>query len=125
MMERSRRHLKSREDPDRTVELDIFNREIQAFDLDDLLRASAEVLGRGKLGSTYKTILESGSIVAVKRLNNMNGLRKKEFKQQMHMLANLTHENLVRVISFYYSMEEKLVVYEFVSDGNLFELLHG
>ncbi|XP_056175808.1 probable leucine-rich repeat receptor-like protein kinase At1g68400 [Syzygium oleosum] len=124
MMERSRRHLKSREDPERTVELDIFNREIQAFDLDDLLRASAEVLGRGKLGSTYKTILESGSIVAVKRLNNMNGLRKKEFKQQMHMLGNLMHENLVRVISFYYSKEEKLVVYEFVSDGNLFKLLH-
>ncbi|KAF8014651.1 hypothetical protein BT93_H0455 [Corymbia citriodora subsp. variegata] len=124
MMERSGRHLKSREDPERSVELDIFNREIQAFDLDDLLRASAEVLRRGKLGTTYKTILDSGSVFAVKRLNYMNGLRKKEFKQHMHMLGNLRHENLVGVVSFCYFKEEKLVVYEFVSDGNLFELLH-
>ncbi|KAI3418246.1 Protein kinase domain-containing protein [Psidium guajava] len=124
MMERRRLHLQSGEDPERTVELDIFNREIQAFDLDDLLRASAEVLGRGTLGNTYKTILESGSVVAVKRLNNMNGLGKKEFKQQMRTLGNLRHENLVGLISFYYSKEEKLVIYEFISDGNLFELLH-
>ncbi|KAK3415098.1 hypothetical protein EUGRSUZ_H00667 [Eucalyptus grandis] len=123
-MERSRLQSKSREDPERTVELDIFNGESQAFDLDDLLRASAEVLRRGKLGTTYKATLDSGAVVAVKRLNNMNGLGQKEFKQHMQMLGNLRHKNLVRVISYYYSKEEKLVVYEFVSDGNLFELLH-
>ncbi|RWR84673.1 putative leucine-rich repeat receptor-like protein kinase [Cinnamomum micranthum f. kanehirae] len=114
----------SRGDPERTVELEFFGKDRQIFDLDDLLRASAQMLGRGKLGSAYKAILESGSAVVVKRLKEMNGLSKKEFVQQMQLLGNLKHENLVEIIAFYYSKDEKLVVYDFVQGGSLFELLH-
>ena len=49
------------------------------FDLEDLLRASAEVLGKGNYGTTYKAILEDGTAMVVKRLrevamgkNNLN-----------------------------------------------------
>ncbi|KAJ0085600.1 hypothetical protein Patl1_07778 [Pistacia atlantica] len=49
--------LWSSEDPERTVELEFLDRTIPVFYLDDLLRASAKVLGKGKLGSTYKTTL--------------------------------------------------------------------
>ncbi|KAJ0047672.1 hypothetical protein Pint_16577 [Pistacia integerrima] len=115
---------RSSEDPERTVELEFLDRTIPVFDLDDLLRASAEVLGKGKLGSTYKATLELGSVVAVKRVKNMNGLSKKEFIQQMQLLGKMRHENLVKIISFYYSKEEKLIIYEFVPNGNLFDLLH-
>nr|KYP61713.1 putative inactive receptor kinase At2g26730 family [Cajanus cajan] len=94
------------------------------FDLDDLLRASAEVLGRGNLGITYKATLETGSVVAVKRLNHVNELSKREFLQQMQLLGQMKHENLVEIVSFYYSEEQKLVIYEFTSDGSLFEFLH-
>ncbi|KAM7479547.1 hypothetical protein LguiA_027760 [Lonicera macranthoides] len=111
-------------DPERTVELQFFNRETPVFDLDDLLRASAELLGKGKLGTTYKAMLESGLVVAVKRLKNMSGLSKKEFIQQMQLLGKMRHENLVEIISFYYSKEEKLVIYEYLPHGSLFELLH-
>lgn len=112
-------------DPERTVELQFFDRETPVFDLDDLLRASAELLGKGKLGTTYKAMLESGLVVAVKRLKNMNGLSKKEFIQQMQLLGKMRYENLVEIISFYYSKEEKLVIYEYLPHGSLFELLHG
>ncbi|CAK9164346.1 unnamed protein product [Ilex paraguariensis] len=112
------------EDPERTVELQFFDKNRVIFDLDDLLRASAEVIGKGKLGTTYKAMLESGSVVAVKRLKHMNALSKKEFVQQMQLLGNLRHENLVEIVSFYYSKEEKLIIYDFVPNGNLFELLH-
>lgn len=115
----------STEDPERTVELQFFDKNIPLFDLDDLLRASAEVLGKGKLGTTYRANLESGAVVAVKRVKYMNSLSKKEFIQQMQLLGNFRHENLVQIISFYYSKEEKLIVYEFVPDGSLFDLLHG
>lgn len=110
---------------ERTVELEFFDKEMHAFDLDDLLRASAEELGKGKVGTTYKTMLESGYTVAVKRLKHMNGLSKKEFTQQMQLLGRLEHENLVKLVSFYYYKEEKLVIYEFVTDKTLFELLHS
>ncbi|OWM62699.1 probable leucine-rich repeat receptor-like protein kinase At1g68400 [Punica granatum] len=118
-------HSHSGDDPERVVELEFFDKEAVVFDLDDLLRASAEILGKGNLGTTYKAVLELGSVVSVKRLMNMNGLSKKEFVQQMQLLGNLKHENLMEIISFYYSKEEKLVIYEFVPDGNLFDLLHG
>ncbi|XP_057969434.1 leucine-rich repeat receptor-like protein kinase PXC1 [Malania oleifera] len=118
-------HSENTEDPERVVELQFFNKEMIVFDLDDLLRASAEVISeKGKLGTTYKTMLESGFVVAVKRLEDMNGLRKKEFIQQMELLGNMRHENLSQLISFYYSKEEKLVIHEFVPHGNLFQLLH-
>ncbi|KAF3438420.1 hypothetical protein FNV43_RR21182 [Rhamnella rubrinervis] len=106
-------------------QLEFFEEQMSGgFDLDDLLRASAQMLGKGKLGTTYKAILESGTTVAVKRLKNMNGLSKKEFIQQMQLLGRMRHENLVQIISFYYSKEEKLIISEFVPNGSLFELLH-
>ncbi|KAL6645573.1 hypothetical protein ACP70R_017181 [Stipagrostis hirtigluma subsp. patula] len=40
------------------------------FDLEDLLRASAEVLGKGAFGTAYKAVMESGAGVAVKRLKD-------------------------------------------------------
>lgn len=109
----------------RAVELEFIDKGRPVFDLDDLLMASAELMGKGKVGSTYKATLESGSVVAVKRLKEMNGLRKKEFVQQLMLLGKMRHENLVEIISFYYTKEEKLIVYEYVPHGSLFEHLHG
>ncbi|MBA0801898.1 hypothetical protein Gohar_012237 [Gossypium harknessii] len=111
-------------DPERTAELEFFEKSVPAFDLDDLLRASAEVLGKGKFSTTYKASLESGLVVSVKRVKDMKGLSNKEFIQQMQLLGKLRHENLVKIISFYNSNQEKLIIYEFVPSANLFELLH-
>ncbi|KAL2334404.1 hypothetical protein Fmac_015617 [Flemingia macrophylla] len=108
----------------RLGKLEFSNKKVAVFDLDDLLRASAEMLGRGNLGITYKATLETGTVVAVKRLNDMNELSKREFLQQMELQGQMKHENLVEIVSFYYSEEQKLVIYEFTSDGSLFELLH-
>ncbi|KAL3529610.1 hypothetical protein ACH5RR_008932 [Cinchona calisaya] len=114
----------STDDPERRVELEFFDKSRPVFDLDDLLRATAEVIGRGKLGTTYKVMLECGPIVAVKRLKDKNDLSNKEFIQQLQLLGNLKHENLVEIISFYYSKDEKLIIYEHVPHGNLFQLIH-
>lgn len=116
----------SNEDPERIGKLEIYSKDYPIFDLDDLLRASAEMLGKGNLGITFKATLETGAVVAVKRLDQTNGFVKKEiFLQHMQLQARLKHENLVEIISFFYSEEQKMVVYEFVPSLSLFELLHG
>lgn len=102
-----------------------FDKKWPAFNIDELLEAAAEVLGKGKLGISYRAMLETGHVMVVKRLTDMDGLSKKEFIQQMQMVSGLRHENLVEIIACYYSTKEKLVVYDHAPDGSLFQLLHG
>jgi hypothetical protein len=95
------------------------------FDLDDLLRASAEVLGKGSCGTTYKAILEEGTIVVVKRLKEV-AVVKKEFEQQMEIVQRLNHHpNVVPPNAYYYSKDEKLIVYDYFTSGSFSKLLHG
>lgn len=95
-----------------------------AFDLEDLLRASAEVLGKGTFGLSYKAILEDATTVVVKRLREV-GVGKREFEQQMEIVGNIGHANVVALKAYYYSKDEKLMVYEYYSQGSVSALLHG
>ncbi|KAL5974216.1 actin-regulating kinase prk1 [Asimina triloba] len=105
----------------------VFAREYERgkFELQDLLRASAQVLGNGTLGSTYKAILLSGPTVAVKRHREMSGVGKEEFQDHMKTLGKLTHPNLLPLLAFYYRKEEKLLVSDYADHGSLMQLLHG
>ncbi|KAE8714164.1 putative inactive receptor kinase [Hibiscus syriacus] len=97
---------------------------VYSFDLEDLLRASAEVLGKGSVGTSYKAVLEEETTVVVKRLKDV-AVSKKEFEMQMEMLGKIRHENVVPLRAFYYSKDEKLLVSDFMRDGSLSALLHG
>ncbi|KAJ4801073.1 Leucine-rich repeat protein kinase family protein [Rhynchospora pubera] len=96
----------------------------RVYDLEDLLRASAEVLGKGTFGTTYKAILETGPVVAVKRLKDAN-LPEKEFRDKVSEIGAMNNPYLVPLQAYYYSRDEKLLVYEYVSMGSLSSLLHG
>ncbi|PNX75719.1 putative inactive receptor kinase [Trifolium pratense] len=95
-----------------------------AFDLEDLLRASAEVLGKGTFGAAYKAVLEDATTVVVKRLKEV-AVGKKDFEQHMNIVGSLKHENVVELKAYYYSKDEKLVVYDYYSQGSISALLHG
>ncbi|KAG6643593.1 hypothetical protein I3843_09G218700 [Carya illinoinensis] len=95
------------------------------FDLEDLLRASAEVLGKGSYGTTYKAILEEGTTVVTKRLKEVL-VGKKEFEQQMEIVQSIgQHPNIVPLRAYYYSKDEKLLVYDYITNGSFSTLLHG
>ncbi|KAK9121664.1 hypothetical protein Syun_019281 [Stephania yunnanensis] len=95
-----------------------------AFDLEDLLRASAEVLGKGTFGVAYKAVLEDATAVVVKRLKEV-GVGKREFEQQMEVVGGIHHENVVELRAYYYSKDEKLMVYDYYSQGSVSSMLHG
>ena len=97
---------------------------IYSFVLEDLLRASMEVLGKGSVGTSYKAVLEEGTTVVVKRLKDVV-VTKKEFETQMEVLGKIKHENVVPLRAFYFSKDEKLLVYDYMSAGSLSALLHG
>ncbi|KAK8521235.1 hypothetical protein V6N12_005145 [Hibiscus sabdariffa] len=95
-----------------------------AFDLEDLLSASAEVLGKGAFGVTYKAALEESTTVAVKRLKEVASA-KREFEQQMEVIGHIRHENVSALRAYYYSKDEKLVVHDYHDLGSVSALLHG
>lgn len=97
----------------------------ERFDLQDLLRASAEVLGSGSFGSSYKAVLLSGPTMVVKRFKQMNNSGKDEFHDHMRKLGRLSHPNLLTLMAFYYTKEEKLLISDFVENGSLASHLHG
>nr|ACN30771.1 unknown [Zea mays] len=95
-----------------------------AFDLEDLLRASAEVLGKGAFGTAYRAVLEDATTVVVKRLKEVNAGRR-DFEQQMELLGRIRHDNVVELRAYYYSKDEKLLVYDYYSRGSVSNMLHG
>ncbi|KAK9698496.1 hypothetical protein RND81_08G108700 [Saponaria officinalis] len=95
-----------------------------AFDLEDLLRASAEVLGKGTFGMSYKAILEDANVVVVKRLKEVSA-GKREFEQQMEVIGSIRHDNVVALRAYYYSKDEKLMVNDHCIQGSVSSMLHG
>ncbi|GMI68415.1 hypothetical protein like AT2G26730 [Hibiscus trionum] len=91
---------------------------------EDLLRAPAELLGRGKHGTLYRVIFENGMVLAVKRIKGWT-ISTDEFKQRMLRLDQSKHPNVLPPLAFYCSKHEKLLVYEYQLNGSLFTLLHG
>ncbi|XP_021819757.1 cysteine-rich receptor-like protein kinase 10 isoform X1 [Prunus avium] len=76
-------------------------------------------LGEGGFGQVYKGILSNGQEVAVKRLSRNSGQGAEEFKNEMVLVAKLQHRNLVRLYGFCLEGEEKILVYEYVSNKSL------
>ncbi|GMJ09623.1 hypothetical protein like AT1G10850 [Hibiscus trionum] len=95
------------------------------YRLEDLLKASAETLGRGTMGSTYKAVMESGFIVTVKRLKDARYPRLEEFKRHVDLIGRLRHPNLVPLRAYFQAKEERLLVYDYFPNGSLYSLIHG
>ncbi|PON86989.1 Serine/threonine protein kinase [Trema orientale] len=96
-----------------------------AFDLDELLKASAFVLGKSGIGIVYKVVLEEGLTLAVRRLGEGGSQRFKEFQTEVEAIGKLRHPNIVTLRAYYWSVDEKLLIYDYVPNGNLSTALHG
>ncbi|KAL8531744.1 hypothetical protein ACS0TY_008373 [Phlomoides rotata] len=96
-----------------------------AFDLDELLKASAFVIGKTGIGIVYKVVLEDGITLAVRRLGEGGSQRFKEFQTEVEAIGKLRHPNVATLRAYYWSVDEKLLIYEFIPNGNLHTAIHG
>ncbi|KAL6282796.1 hypothetical protein ACE6H2_013725 [Prunus campanulata] len=81
--------------------------------------SDANKLGRGGFGAVYKGRLLNGQPIAVKRLSKNSGQGDREFKNEVMLLAQLQHRNLVRLLGFCLKAEERLLIYEYVPNTSL------
>lgn len=96
------------------------------FTADDLLCATAEVLGKSTYGTVYKATLENGSHIAVKRLREGIVKSQKDFTKEVDVLGKIRHPNLLSLRSYYWGpKDEKLLVYDYMPGGSLAAFLHG
>lgn len=89
------------------------------LELETLLKASAYILGATGSSIMYKAVLEDGSSLAVRRIGEQSVDRFKDFENQIRLVAKLAHPNLVRIRGFYWGIDEKLIIYDFVPNGSL------
>jgi hypothetical protein len=95
------------------------------FDLEDLLQASAEVLGNGVYGTTYRAKLgETGHTLVVKRLRG-EALPEWEFRHVAAAIGEIESELVVPLEGYYFSKDEKFLIYENMPMGSLSLRLHG
>ncbi|MED6151739.1 hypothetical protein PIB30_085280 [Stylosanthes scabra] len=76
-------------------------------------------LGEGGFGAVYKGTLSNGQMIAVKRLSKDSGQGDMEFRNEVQLLADLQHENLVKLLGFCLKGSERLLIYEFVPNKSL------
>ncbi|CAL8145498.1 unnamed protein product [Prunus armeniaca] len=81
--------------------------------------SDANKLGRGGFGAVYKGRLLSGQPIAVKRLSKNSEQGDREFKNEVMLLAQLQHRNLVRLLGFCLKTDERLLIYEYVPNTSL------
>lgn len=101
--------------------------EAELFNLEQLMRASAELLGRGTMGTTYKAVLCNQLIVTVKRLDATKTATTSSevFDRHLGAVGALRHPNLVPVRAYFQAKGERLVVYDYQPNGSLYNLIHG
>lgn len=83
------------------------------------------VIGEGGYGIVYHGVLENGTQVAVKNLLNNRGQAEKEFKVEVEAIGRVRHKNLVRLLGYCAEGNQRMLVYEYVDNGNLEQWLHG
>lgn len=96
------------------------------------LLSEDNVIGSGASGKVYKVSLSNGEVVAVKKLfgatkmgNGLADSEKDGFDVEVETLGKIRHKNIVRLWCCCNSRDSKLLVYEYMPNGSLADLLHS
>jgi Leucine-rich repeat (LRR) protein/tRNA A-37 threonylcarbamoyl transferase component Bud32 len=133
---------KSAIEHDETMSSSLFSYDVKSFhrisfDQREIFEAMVEknIVGHGGSGTVYKIEMSSGEVVAVKRLWSRKTKEtaseeddqpciNKALKTEVDTLGSIRHKNIVKLYSYFSSLDCSLLVYEYMPNGNLWDALH-
>ncbi|KAL3843465.1 hypothetical protein ACJIZ3_000868 [Penstemon smallii] len=101
-----------------------------SFTYDDLAAATggfakSNLIGQGGFGYVHKGLLPNGKEIAVKSLKSNSGQGEREFQAEVDIISRVHHRHLVSLVGYCIAGSQRMLVYEFVPNGNLEYHLHG